>query len=74
MSVTLAYSGCHAKPVSPTITTLIISACTDVRLLGTYIRTLCVHIGLLLGVGGHMQELRRVRSGVMTENVIHTPV
>lgn len=35
---------------------------------GTYIRTLCVHLGLLVGVGGHMQELRRVRSGVMTEN------
>jgi H/ACA ribonucleoprotein complex subunit 4 len=35
---------------------------------GTYIRTLCVHLGLLLGVGGHMQELRRVRSGAMTEN------
>lgn len=34
---------------------------------GTYIRTLCVHLGLLLGVGGHMQELRRVRSGIMTE-------
>ncbi len=34
---------------------------------GTYIRTLCVHLGLLLGVGGHMQELRRVRSGLMTE-------
>ncbi|KAH8166678.1 hypothetical protein CIB48_g1559 [Xylaria polymorpha] len=28
---------------------------------GTYIRTLCVHMGLLLGVGAHMQELRRVR-------------
>lgn len=36
---------------------------------GTYIRTLCVHLGLLLGVGGHMQELRRVRSGLLTENV-----
>ena len=35
---------------------------------GTYVRTLCVHIGLLLGVGGHMEELRRVRSGNMTEN------
>jgi len=35
---------------------------------GTYIRTLCVHLGLLLGVGGHMQELRRVRSGVLDEN------
>jgi len=36
---------------------------------GTYIRTLCVHLGLLLGTGGHMQELRRVRSGVLTEKV-----
>ncbi|KAI8070336.1 H/ACA ribonucleoprotein complex subunit 4 [Gongronella butleri] len=35
---------------------------------GTYMRTLCVHLGLLLGVGGHMQELRRVRSGAMSEN------
>lgn len=35
---------------------------------GTYIRTLCVHLGLLVGVGGHMQELRRVRSGAMDEN------
>ena len=34
---------------------------------GTYIRTLCVHLGLLLGVGGHMQELRRVRSGCLSE-------
>ncbi|XP_070776197.1 H/ACA ribonucleoprotein complex subunit DKC1 isoform X3 [Enoplosus armatus] len=34
---------------------------------GTYIRTLCVHLGLMLGVGGQMQELRRVRSGVMGE-------
>uniref|UniRef100_A0A4X2LLV6 H/ACA ribonucleoprotein complex subunit DKC1 n=1 Tax=Vombatus ursinus TaxID=29139 RepID=A0A4X2LLV6_VOMUR len=34
---------------------------------GTYIRTLCVHVGLLLGVGGQMQELRRIRSGVMGE-------
>lgn len=38
---------------------------------GTYIRTLCVHLGLLLGVGGQMQELRRVRSGVMSEKVRH---
>ena len=30
---------------------------------GTYVRTLCVHLGLLAGTGGHMQELRRVRSG-----------
>jgi len=35
---------------------------------GTYIRTLCVHLGLLLGVGGQMQELRRVRSGIVNEN------
>ena len=34
---------------------------------GTYIRTLCVHLGLLLGTGGHMQELRRVRSGILGE-------
>lgn len=34
---------------------------------GTYMRTLCVHLGMLLGVGGHMQELRRVRSGAMSE-------
>ncbi len=26
-----------------------------------------VHLGLLLGVGAHMQELRRVRSGAMDE-------
>jgi len=35
---------------------------------GTYIRTLCVHLGLVLGVGSHMEELRRVRSGVLDEN------
>ena len=34
---------------------------------GTYIRTLCVHLGLLTGAGGHMQELRRVRSGALAE-------
>jgi H/ACA ribonucleoprotein complex subunit 4 len=34
---------------------------------GTYVRTLCVHLGLLLGAGGHMQELRRVRSGCLGE-------
>nr|XP_033803165.1 H/ACA ribonucleoprotein complex subunit DKC1-like isoform X2 [Geotrypetes seraphini] len=34
---------------------------------GTYIRTLCTHVGLLLGVGGHVKELRRVRSGILTE-------
>jgi H/ACA ribonucleoprotein complex subunit 4 len=34
---------------------------------GAYIRTLCVHLGLLTGCGGHMQELRRVRSGALCE-------
>jgi H/ACA ribonucleoprotein complex subunit 4 len=32
------------------------------------VRTMCTHLGLLLGVGGHMEELRRVRSGCFTEN------
>ena len=36
---------------------------------GTYIRTMCVHLGLFLGVGGHMRELRRVRSGIQSEKV-----
>merc|ERR1719203_2562915 len=36
---------------------------------GTYIRTMCVHLGLMLGVGAHMEELRRVRSGVLDENI-----
>ena len=31
---------------------------------GSYIRTMCVHLGLLLGTGAQMQELRRVRSGI----------
>uniref|UniRef100_A0A7G3AR35 Putative nucleolar protein at 60b isoform a n=1 Tax=Lutzomyia longipalpis TaxID=7200 RepID=A0A7G3AR35_LUTLO len=34
---------------------------------GSYIRTMCVHLGLMLGVGGHMTELRRVRSGIQSE-------
>eukprot|EP00924_Labyrinthula_sp_SR-Ha-C_P008480 snap_masked-scaffold_32-processed-gene-1.17-mRNA-1 protein AED:0.00 eAED:0.00 QI:0/-1/0/1/-1/1/1/0/467 len=34
---------------------------------GTYVRTYCIHMGLLLGVGGHMLELRRVRSGHLGE-------
>ena len=41
---------------------------------GTYIRTLCVHIGLLMGIGAHMQELRRVRSGIQSENVSNNNV
>jgi len=35
---------------------------------GTYVRTHCVHLGIVLGVGAHMEELRRVRSGVTSEN------
>jgi H/ACA ribonucleoprotein complex subunit 4 len=35
---------------------------------GTYIRMLCHHIGMLLGVGGHMQELRRIASGPFKED------
>ncbi|KAL6001788.1 hypothetical protein ACLOJK_041766 [Asimina triloba] len=31
---------------------------------GTYVRTLCVHLGPILGVGGHMQQLR---SGILGE-------
>ncbi|MCW4017239.1 MAG: RNA-guided pseudouridylation complex pseudouridine synthase subunit Cbf5 [Candidatus Bathyarchaeota archaeon] len=34
---------------------------------GTYIRKLCYDIGEILGVGGHMQELRRSRSGPFSE-------
>ncbi|RNA42691.1 H ACA ribonucleo complex subunit 4 [Brachionus plicatilis] len=34
---------------------------------GTYVRTLCVHLGLLLGTGAIMQELRRPRSGIQSE-------
>lgn len=35
---------------------------------GTYIRKLCYDMGLYLGVGAHMQELRRVRAGPFTED------
>nr|CDJ97845.1 DKCLD and Pseudouridine synthase II and PUA domain containing protein [Haemonchus contortus] len=35
---------------------------------GTYVRTICVHLGLLLGVGAQMQELRRNRSGITDEH------
>ena len=34
---------------------------------GTYIRTLCIHMGYALGVCAHMQELRRIRSGPFDE-------
>ena len=39
---------------------------------GTYIRSLCHHMGLALGTGAHMQELRRTRSGVFDERTMHT--
>ncbi len=39
---------------------------------GTYIRSLCHHMGLALGVGAHMQELRRTRSGAFGEKSMHT--
>jgi tRNA pseudouridine55 synthase/H/ACA ribonucleoprotein complex subunit 4 len=39
---------------------------------GTYIRSLCHHMGLALGTGGHMQELRRTRSGSFGQNDMHT--
>lgn len=35
---------------------------------GTYVRTLCVHLGLILGTGAHMLELRRSRSGILKED------
>lgn len=35
---------------------------------GTYVRTMCVHLGLLTKTGSHMQELRRVRSGALKED------
>jgi H/ACA ribonucleoprotein complex subunit 4 len=31
------------------------------------VRTFCVHAGLLVGTGGYMEELRRVKSGVLSE-------
>lgn len=38
---------------------------------GTYVRKLCYDIGLYLGCGGHMQELRRIRAGPLTEQQSH---
>ena len=35
---------------------------------GTYVRTMCIHIGYILGCGAHMQELRRTRSGALKED------
>lgn len=39
---------------------------------GTYIRSLCVHIGLFLGVKSEMVDLRRTRSGVVDEKNLVT--
>jgi predicted rRNA pseudouridine synthase len=39
---------------------------------GTYIRSLCHHVGLVLGTGAHMQELRRTSSGGYSECSAHT--
>jgi len=39
---------------------------------GTYIRKLCHDIGLLLGVGAHMEDLRRTRSGPFDESTAVT--
>ncbi len=39
---------------------------------GTYIRKLCKDIGEVLGVGAHMQELRRIRTGRFTEDMCYT--
>jgi len=35
---------------------------------GTYIRTLCHHLGLLIGCGAQMEELRRTRSAMFGED------
>ncbi len=39
---------------------------------GTYIRTLCVDLGRELGTRGHMQELRRSRTGLFKEDDLVT--
>jgi len=39
---------------------------------GTYVRSLCHHMGLVLGTGAHMIELRRTRSGSFGEESMHT--
>lgn len=39
---------------------------------GTYIRKLCNDIGLIVGVGAHMLELRRTRAGPFTEEGLVT--
>ncbi|KAI5185234.1 H/ACA ribonucleoprotein complex subunit 4 [Nematocida homosporus] len=39
---------------------------------GTYIRSLCVHLGLHLGVKSEMVDLRRTKSGIVTEDNLVT--
>lgn len=39
---------------------------------GTYIRKLCFDVGEILGLGAHMHELRRVRSGPFNEAELFT--
>ncbi|WP_457550837.1 RNA-guided pseudouridylation complex pseudouridine synthase subunit Cbf5 [Archaeoglobus sp.] len=39
---------------------------------GTYIRKLCTDIGEVIGCGAHMQELRRTRTGIFTEEMSYT--
>ena len=39
---------------------------------GTYMRKLCHDIGLILGVGAHMQELRRTKAGPFDESSLAT--
>lgn len=39
---------------------------------GTYIRTLCNDLGEALGIGGHMEGLRRTRTASLTEKHAHT--
>lgn len=39
---------------------------------GTYVRTLCTHIGILMGCGAVMKDLRRTRSGRVGESNIFT--
>ena len=39
---------------------------------GTYVRTLCTDVGEALGCGANMVELRRPRSGKMTEDDAHS--
>lgn len=39
---------------------------------GTYIRSLCVDIGDALGIGAHLQDLRRTRAATLTEDGSHS--